>query len=554
MDDLKEYIVTLKNFDDLDDFYNDMETPGGNLYIPDRAVDVSVRRPISRNTHYMLTEDEATTLSNDPRVLAVTLNPKDQGIEAIPFWTQTSNYWSKTAGSSSEDLNWGILRCYEGVLRPNWGVTTNPNQSGTVTVNASGKHVDVVIMDGHFNPSHPEFAVNTDGTGGSRVNQFNWFSLNPAVTGQSAGVYMYTPYVGSTIEITNDNNHGCHVASTVCGNTLGWARDANIYNINPYSTNSNFSFPAFAYLYTYDYVREFHKTKAVNPVTGIKNPTIINSSWGLGLAVPRTSITSINYRGSIIPGELSKAQLNSYGVYVAGNDNAYFMTTDQSVIADVEDAINDGIICVGAAGNFFYKIDIPSGIDYNNSVTTWGTIYYHRGSSPGSAATNICVGSVRANTSSPGGDAKLTYSHCGPRVDIFSPGHNIAGSVMTNTGNASNAVTDSRSPIFYKVKYEGTSMASPQVAGILACWLETNPRVKQQDAINFLKNTGKTGQIPNTNGGYSDTADLQGAPNLYLTYTDQRPNTGVPYPKVNLGNRPTAGQTWPRANIFRYGS
>ena len=30
MSELKEYIVTLKNRDDLDAFYEDMETPGGN--------------------------------------------------------------------------------------------------------------------------------------------------------------------------------------------------------------------------------------------------------------------------------------------------------------------------------------------------------------------------------------------------------------------------------------------------------------------------------------------------------------------------------------------
>ena len=32
----------------------------------------------------------------------------------------------------------------------------------------------------------------------------------------------------------NDTNHGVHVAGTVAGNTLGWAREANIYNIEFY--------------------------------------------------------------------------------------------------------------------------------------------------------------------------------------------------------------------------------------------------------------------------------------------------------------------------------
>lgn len=59
----------------LDSLYDDMETPGGNLYIPDRAVDLVHRRAISRNTHYMLTDEEAAQVAGDPRVLACELSP-----------------------------------------------------------------------------------------------------------------------------------------------------------------------------------------------------------------------------------------------------------------------------------------------------------------------------------------------------------------------------------------------------------------------------------------------------------------------------------------------
>ena len=56
---MNEYIVTCKSMNDLDSLYDDMETVGGSLYIPDRAIDLVNRRTISRNTHYMLTESEA---------------------------------------------------------------------------------------------------------------------------------------------------------------------------------------------------------------------------------------------------------------------------------------------------------------------------------------------------------------------------------------------------------------------------------------------------------------------------------------------------------------
>ena len=41
---MEEYIVTLHKHEDLDEFYNDIETPGGSLYIPDREVETIERR------------------------------------------------------------------------------------------------------------------------------------------------------------------------------------------------------------------------------------------------------------------------------------------------------------------------------------------------------------------------------------------------------------------------------------------------------------------------------------------------------------------------------
>ena len=56
---MREFVVTLNNFDDSQSFYDDMETEGGNITIPNRQCDCCKRRPASRNTHYMLTYDEA---------------------------------------------------------------------------------------------------------------------------------------------------------------------------------------------------------------------------------------------------------------------------------------------------------------------------------------------------------------------------------------------------------------------------------------------------------------------------------------------------------------
>lgn len=562
--DLKEYIVSLKNFDDLESFYEDMETPGGNLYIPNRAVDLASRRPTSRNTHYMLTAEEANSLKNDPRVYDVELTPDEAGMIILPGWTQTSSNWAKSTAASSTHLNWGILRCYEGVNRPGWGADATQLQSGTVNISGSGKNVDVVIMDGHMDPNHPEFAANADGTGGSRVSQINWFTyknyVNPS---QVSNTYVYSPYVdpayadddGDGIsDRTTDNNHGSHVASTACGNTLGWARDANFYNISPYSTNPN-TYAGFS-AYTHDYIRWAHILKPVNPNLGFKSPTIVNSSWGQYYVVPYTDITQIIFRGVTYTAPFTKAEVISYGIYVDSNDNAYVTTRISSYDIDINDCISYGIIYVASAMNNYAKIANVGDQDYNNNVIITGKnggapIYYNRGSSPSVSSNVICVGAIRSNTGSPpGADGKANFSNTGPRITIWAPGANIQGAVMTNTS----AAADSRNGAYYLAKYSGTSMAAPQVTGLLACWLETNPRATQTEAIAFLQATGVANQIPATTGGITDYYDLQGAPNLYLAYQAQRQPTGNVYPKSNLKIRPSSGQTWPRPRIFRYGS
>ena len=249
---MNEYIITCRSYEDLENLYDDMETPGGSLYIPDRAVDLVHRRSISRNTHYMLTEEEAAEVRNDERVIACELPAKDRGIDVGYLWAQTGDF-EKTSGTlQSDDKNWGLYRLIKGDTVSNWGSdNTTEISNQTINTTASGNNVDVVIVDGHINPDHPEFAVNTDGTGGSRVNQFNWYQYNSVLGYGSNGTYTY-----STSGSSPNTNHGTHVAGTATGNTQGWARDANIYNMafsDSLSGSSDWAEKL------WDYLRHFHK-------------------------------------------------------------------------------------------------------------------------------------------------------------------------------------------------------------------------------------------------------------------------------------------------------
>jgi hypothetical protein len=539
--ELREYIVTLKDRNDLEEFYSDMETSGGDLYIPNRSVECCCRRPHSRNTHYDLTETEAETLKNDPRVLAVELTPEEQGLIIRPMFTQTESTWNKSSTQTGTHKNWGLLRSVEGVQRSNWGSNGTANQSGTIQANAEGKNVDIVIVDGMINPDHPEFAVNSDGTGGSRVIQYNWFQHD---VGNGTGTYVYTPYTGNGAE--SDNNHGAHIAGTVAGNTQGWARKANIYNINPYSTDVN----GVSGTLLIDYIRAFHAAKSINPETGRRNPTICNHSWGYGYnPVAISSITSVIFQGATINGPFTSGQLNGYGIFTAivnGTPSAIAPARVASVDADMEDAIADGIIMVGAAGNDYTKIETEGGADYNNRFVATFSYFYHQGSTPTAAEGCICVGAISSLVN----ETKATFSNCGPRVDIYAPGVNIMSSL--NIINSDWPGTDDPRNATYKIgKAQGTSMASPQVCGILSCALEIYPNLTPAKAFEYITEYSKKNQITDTGGSYTDYTSLQGSENRYLFYYKERKDSGSVFPKINYLLRSSSKQAYPRPKIRR---
>ena len=434
-------------------------------------------------------------------------------------WYQYSSLWSKAATLTNLDRNWGLYRSWYG-SNPSttWGSnTTNSSLSGTVTLSASGNAVDVVIVDGVVDPYHPEFAVRSDGTGGSRVQYFNWYSLNIPGDPMYGNVYN-PPITTNRASSADDSRHACHVAGIVAGNTQGWAPSSNIYNISPQYVTGGVQ-----YAYLYKYILYWHNQKRAS---GNMTPTIVNNSWNSRYTIPYGNITSVTYRGSTHTGPFTINQLASYGINVDTDNNAIVGLRNAAMDADIQSCINAGIIMVAAAGNNDTKITTnPADVDYNNTVTapaynSGNPIYYNRGSSPGSASNVICVGSISSNTGAPGTDRKLNSSNCGPRVDLFAPGSYITSAWLTDTitpsGTYPTPVPDPRNSAYYIAKYSGTSMASPQVCGILACALEVSPTLNQTAAVTYITQAAGKNQIPATTGGPTDPYDLQGAPNRYL--------------------------------------
>lgn len=108
-------------------------------------------------------------------------------------------------------------------------------------------------------------------------------------------------------------------------------------------------------------------------------------------------------------------------------------------------------------------------------------------SSPSRVPEAITVG---ATTNS---DARASYSNYGTCVDLFAPGSNIT-SLWIDSNSATNTIN-------------GTSMASPHVAGVAALYLAKHPSAKPAEVVAALKKGAVSGKLSSIGSG---------SPNLLL--------------------------------------
>ena len=97
-------------------------------------------------------------------------------------------------------------------------------------------------------------------------------------------------------------------------------------------------------------------------------------------------------------------------------------------------------------------------------------------------------------------------------------------------------------------------MSGPQVTGVLALLAESNPNINQAEAVAWLEANGTSSVMYDTaTDNTLDYQSLQGAANLILRWVNQRPETGMSFPKVNAKARPTSGLAYPRPRIRKRG-
>lgn len=520
----KEYVVTLNKGTDYAQFNQEMIASTGAGDIPDRTVDVAdAREKSTRNTHYALTEEEATALRNDSRVTDVQLRPDlrddiEIGHDAI----QTANF-NKSSNDSGDYRDWGkIIHSFK---ENKYGTSTSLGGNFARPYSMDGTGVDIVIQDSGLQVDHPEF---NDANGVSRMQLIDWYAASGVAGSQS--VNHNRDYDG----------HGTHCGGTATGLNFGWASNARVYMVKVGGLEGSGDSGGISVSSCFDVIKGWHQNKPVDPKTGYKRPTIVNASWGYSGSIGSSfgNIDSYVYRGanynSSTAGWSSSTSYHrdTYGFYPYYRSLSYrFPVRLASVDADVQDCIDAGVhICI-AAGNNSFKIANSSDPDYNNVIFYSGgsNEFYHRGSSPFDTGAIIvgCTDSTPENATT---ERKTSFSCTGSGIDIFSAGENIVSSCSTTTrfGNTQ-YFGDSN---FKQTNISGTSMASPQVCGVGALYLQADPSLTpaqlksklQNDALAVLKDESN-------DANYGDTTDICGGSNrmLYNRYSRENPFTSNIY-------------------------
>ena len=538
------FTVCIKDPSDWEEIHNYIINENEIDGIPNRRIScISEMHCSSKRSVYEMSVDEAEVLRQHSKVEWVVKssmhNPVvleqrkfdeefDRHATTDRFRQDVLNLRTDYVIASGTPLNytqWGLYRHQQ---TSNVGIGTSAFPAADCQYSLSGKNVDVVIMDTGVAWRHPDFLkpgvssfVDKDSTRvrdilihGASEYGINWANEGLIAPG-SGTLSNYSVATALDSSTFNGSWHGSHVAGTAAGNQFGAAFESNIWSIACIDRSDvGFADPSDGF----DYIRVWHKNKPINPETGRKNPTIVNGSWGFRQFVRYNQAYTANFRGKV----LSSVDVEASGsyqpaIYYIQTNSTYYEfvskhATSQTTTDELfDDALCDDIIVVLAAGNSGNpsgKQDVPGGVDYDNQFLT-GTFYYgdvvsesqgsvdeyfNRPGTPGIAHIGqpdapINVGALDSFVYTTGisSERKANFSNTGPAIDVFAAGVDV---LSPWNASGSGFYADPRDGNYYNRYLQGTSMATPNVCGVLACYLEANPSANRVAARNWLYDRG----------------------------------------------------------------
>ena len=295
-----------------------------------------------------LTEAEAATLEASPKVIEchkeLVAEPDSYPTSIPRYETPTTEYRARYYPSGGDDgadytgSNMFFTSEFKGAtgFNPPIGYFGDTNFEDTVKSNFMGDYVDIVAVEagstadalanGHEN--HVDFQEFDSTT--SRFVPMDWSDINSSLT--------------STLnnQITNANGagdgwftyHAAGVLSAAGGKYCGWGKNSSLRLIylGGESTAS-----------VYYAVLQWHLAKPINPITGVRNATVVTGAWGYGglehnrfydiedcsyieAKDPVTNATTRYDRGGYLEGEEFNITMTATGsteYIVTGSDRIY---------------------------------------------------------------------------------------------------------------------------------------------------------------------------------------------------------------------------------------
>ena len=610
-------------------------------HIPNRCVeccDEKLHSP-TRAT-YLLTEEEAENLNCHPEVDWIELSVQDYP-ELYPkpqlvaqrwpsnvriYRTLFTNLPPNPATATEENrTNWAVKRVGVQTNSLLWNDTTRiPGRvdqnviTGNLNYTLTGRNVDIIIQDSGVLQYHPEFI---DATGKSRVRDVvldgpyyidpNYFDINSLTYTKADGrvgiattaardwwqdstkrspvfatigtVSVPTNYnAPKTLGVSSTTNaseltdsHGTCCASLSAGKNFGLAFEANIWNMSgigqPPELNISID-------QNYDFMKIFHQYKRINPVTGKRNPTIVNGSWGYFARFLPSTTVNFRFRGSIgtfvgsanpasFPGNPILQQVTSYK---NGLDTSYEWSSSSRTLSTEQagnELMDSGVIFVAAGGNdnlrlgsslvdpdrINYFTDIFGATDarlnevgvrvFPDGVAPIGHVQYTHPQGIGYNSVTgfnpvIVVGAMDDAVTFTSKERKAPYSNNGPGIDVWAPADSTLAAAITSAESPG-------FPIYQRYDdgnfndqfFNGTSAAAPVTTGLIALYLEQNPMATQSQVKDWLDMMGSVilgdeyeDQVPDvTNLAYwTGTSNMRGAEKRILYNPYETTETPVP--------------------------
>ncbi len=582
---LKKYTIKVTDSTDWEEFHHLLCDESSEENVPNRCVvcwDDKLHSP-TRGT-FLLHGNEVNKLKNHPKVEWVELSPQDNPDsypkpspatyrwgKNVKIYRDLDNFGPPASSPTSVELdrtNWGTKRVAISTNGDFW--TTTGNGSGDyaslttdLTYDMDGRNVDIVIHDSGVLQYHPEFLdengqsrvrdiildgpyfidpdyfinnnytyIKADGRIGiTTASAIDWWENGNSRSSQflligtiSVNNVSYTERnaLGDSLDGSNGmtSGHGTACAALSAGKNFGCAFKANIWNMPGISDAVGMDIET-----NYDAIKIFHKYKQANPVTGRKNPTIINGSWGYQAAFGSSDTVNYKFRGSTgsFTGNASvtdqvtamKEGLSNQvlGAYKSWSSSSRSNSTDTAA----NEMMSEGVIYVAAAGNNNQRLGI--GTDDPDRLNYMEDDYFNvgdpRSEFPGNATPCnhrdwmnpqgigfdenvdpefhpvICVGAMDDNAynNDTSLESKASYSNNGSGIDVWAPADETlsAGTNGVSSYEDFQRYDDTR---FYDCRFNGTSAAAPVATGVLALYLQSNPTATSREVKDWLKNYG----------------------------------------------------------------